>query len=60
MERWERSDRVALMIINMTINPVIRGALTKNPKNNAKDFMVKVEEYFKGSTKANASTLRSY
>jgi hypothetical protein len=33
-------------------------ALTKNPKN-AKDFMAKVEEYFKGSTKVNANTLLS-
>ena len=57
-ERWERSDRVALMIMDMTINPAIRGALNKTP-DNAKDFMEKVEEYFKGSTKANASTLLS-
>ncbi|RLM57698.1 uncharacterized protein C2845_PM18G03990 [Panicum miliaceum] len=57
-ERWEHSDRVALSLMNMTINPSIRGALDKEPKN-AKDFMDKIESYFKGSDKANASTLLS-
>jgi hypothetical protein len=33
LARWERSDRVAFMIMDMTIYPAIRGALTKNPKN---------------------------
>lgn len=55
-ERWERSDRVALMIMEQTINPAIRGAIEKHPKS-AVHFMEKVEEYFKGSSKANASTL---
>jgi hypothetical protein len=58
MERCEHSGRVALVIMDMTINPAIRGALTKNPKN-AKDFMANVDEYFKGSTKVNAITLLS-
>jgi hypothetical protein len=57
-ERWEHSDRVALMIMDMTISPAIRGTLEKKPKN-AKDFMEKIEEYFKGSAKANAMTLLS-
>ncbi|RLN07400.1 uncharacterized protein C2845_PM11G25830 [Panicum miliaceum] len=57
-ERWEHSDRVALSLMNMTINPSIRGALDKEPKN-AKDFMDMIESYFKGSDKANASTLLS-
>ena len=37
-ERWERSDRVALMIMDMTISPTIGGALEKEPKS-AKSFM---------------------
>ena len=37
-ERWERSDRVALMIMDMTISPTIGGALEKEPKS-AKRFM---------------------
>jgi hypothetical protein len=49
---------MALMIMDMTINLTIRGALNENPKN-ANNFMEKVEEYFEGSTKANASTLLS-
>jgi len=40
-EEWERSDRVALMIMRITINPAISGALPKNP-DNAKDFLAKV------------------
>jgi hypothetical protein len=49
---------VALTIMDMTISPSIRGALEKKPKN-AKDFMEKIEEYFKGSPKVNAMTLMS-
>ena len=37
-ERWERSDRVALMVMGLTISPTIRGALEKEPKS-AKRFM---------------------
>jgi hypothetical protein len=44
---------VALTIMDMTISPSIRGALEKKPKN-AKDLIEKIEEYFKGSSKANA------
>jgi hypothetical protein len=49
---------VALTIMDMTISPSIRGALEKKSKN-AKDFMEKIEEYFKGSPKVNAMTLMS-
>ena len=55
-ERWERSDRVAHMVMDLTISPTIRGALEKEPKS-AKSFMTSIEEYFKGSIKANASSL---
>jgi hypothetical protein len=54
--QWERSDRVALMIMDHTIDPAIRGALPKTPSS-AKEFMAKIEEHFQGSSKANASML---
>jgi hypothetical protein len=54
--QWERSDRVVFMIIDNTIDPAIRGALPKTA-DNAKAFMAKIEEHFKGSTKANTSIL---
>jgi hypothetical protein len=43
--QWERSDKVALMIMDNAIDPAIRGALLKNPEN-AKAFMAKMEEHF--------------
>ena len=57
-DRWERSDRVALLIVDIAISPTIRLALEKEPKS-AKSFMTSIEEYFKGSTKFNASNLLS-
>ena len=42
-ERWERSDRVAHMVMDLTISPTIRGALEKEPKS-AKSFMSSIEE----------------
>jgi hypothetical protein len=56
--QWERSDRVAFMIMDNAIDPAIRGALPKIA-NNAKTFMAKIEEHFKGSSKVNASILMS-
>jgi hypothetical protein len=54
--QWERSDRVALMIMDHSIYTAIRGALPKSPTS-AKAFMAKIEEHFHGSSKANASML---
>jgi hypothetical protein len=56
--QWERSDRVAFKIMDDAIDPAIRGALPKTA-NNAKTFMAKIEEHFKGSSKVNASILMS-
>jgi hypothetical protein len=50
--------RVALMIMDNAINPVIRGALSKTVEN-AKIFMAKIEEHFQGSSKASANILMS-
>jgi hypothetical protein len=44
------------MIMNHSINTAIRGSLPKTPTS-AKAFMAKIEEYFQGSYKANASML---
>jgi hypothetical protein len=46
------------MIMDNAIDPTIRGALPKTA-DNAKTFMAKIEEHFKGSSKANASILMS-
>jgi hypothetical protein len=54
--QWERSDKVVFMIMDNVIDPAIRGALPKTA-DNAKTFMAKIEEHFKGSSKANASIL---
>jgi hypothetical protein len=54
--QWERSDRVALVIMDHSIDTTIRGALPKSPTC-AKAFMAKIEEHFQGSSKANASML---
>jgi hypothetical protein len=53
---WEWSDRVVLMIMDHTINLVIRGALHKT-LSSATEFMAKIEEHFQCSSKANASML---
>jgi hypothetical protein len=54
--QWEQSDRVALIIMDHTIDPTVRGGLPKTPTS-AKEFMAKIEEHFQGSSKANASML---
>jgi hypothetical protein len=46
------------MIMDNAIVPTIRGALPKTV-DNAKTFMDKIEEHFKGSSKANASIVMS-
>jgi hypothetical protein len=54
--QWEWSNRVALIILDHTIDLAIRGAQPKTPSS-AKEFMAKIEEHFQGSSKANASML---
>jgi hypothetical protein len=46
------------MIIHNVIDPAIRGALPKTA-DSAKNFMAKIEEHFKDSSKANANILMS-
>jgi len=54
-EIWERSNRMSLMIMKNSISTAIRGAIPDSE--NAKEFLASVEEQFKGSSKAHASTL---
>ena len=61
IEKWERSDRMANMIIKNTITPAICGAIPDKDKDgndlSAKAYLAKVEENFKSSSKTYASTL---
>ena len=54
-EKWERSNRLSLMIMKTSISVGIRGAIPDSE--NAKEYLASVEEKFKGSTKVYASTL---
>ncbi|GJW03476.1 hypothetical protein Tco_1562332 [Tanacetum coccineum] len=54
-EHWERSKSMSLMIIKNSISFVIRGAIP-DPQN-AKEYFSFVDEQFKGTSKAHASTL---
>ncbi|GJZ61080.1 hypothetical protein Tco_0617217 [Tanacetum coccineum] len=54
-EIWERSNHMSLMIMKNSISVVIRCAIPNSK--NAKEFLKYVEEHFKGSSKANVSTL---
>ncbi|GAV83481.1 UBN2_2 domain-containing protein, partial [Cephalotus follicularis] len=60
-EKWERSNRISFMIMRSSISLEIRGAIPmkddKEREFTAKEFLASVEEQFKGSSKANASTL---
>ncbi|XP_077242709.1 uncharacterized protein LOC143883248 [Tasmannia lanceolata] len=58
--KWERSNRMSLMIMKSTISTSIRGAIpdTKDKKElTAKEYLVSIEEQFKGTSKALVSTL---
>ncbi|KAJ0880787.1 putative transcription factor interactor and regulator CCHC(Zn) family [Helianthus annuus] len=54
-EKWERSNRMSLMVIKNSILSAIRGAIPDSE--NAKEYLNSVEEQFKGSSKAHASSL---
>ena len=54
-EKWERCNRLSLMLMKKSISPVIRGAIPDSII--AKDYLASVEEQFKGTSKAHASTL---
>ncbi|KAI3751204.1 hypothetical protein L2E82_22252 [Cichorium intybus] len=52
---WERSNRMSLMIIKNSISSAIRGAIPNSEI--ATGYLESVEEQFKGTSKAHASTL---
>ncbi|GAV60176.1 UBN2_2 domain-containing protein, partial [Cephalotus follicularis] len=54
-EKWERSNRMSLMIMKSSISVAIRGAIPDST--NSKTYLAYVEEQFKSSSKAHASTL---
>ncbi|KAL4554216.1 hypothetical protein LXL04_037399 [Taraxacum kok-saghyz] len=54
-DKWERSNRMSLMIIKNSISMPIRGAIPDSE--NAKTYLESVEEQFRGTSKAHASTL---
>ncbi|XP_071708823.1 uncharacterized protein [Rutidosis leptorrhynchoides] len=54
-EQWKRFNRMSLMIIKNSISVAIRGAILDSE--NAKIYLSSVEEQFKRTSKAHASTL---
>ncbi|KAL9315746.1 hypothetical protein ACSQ67_016747 [Phaseolus vulgaris] len=54
-EKWQRSNKMCLMLIKNSIGPIIGGGIPNSP--NAKAYLAFVEEQFLGTSKAHASTL---
>ncbi|KAI9173946.1 hypothetical protein LWI28_009158 [Acer negundo] len=54
-DRWERSNRLSLMLVKSHICKSIRGSIPECPK--VTDFMKAIEEQFVSSDKALANTL---
>ena len=54
-DKWERSNRLSLMLIKSHISQSIRGSIP--PSNKVKNYMKAIEEQFVSSDKALASTL---
>ncbi|XP_054797599.1 uncharacterized protein LOC129302732 [Prosopis cineraria] len=55
-KKWDRSNRMSLMIIKRTIPESFRGAVSEG-LTNAKDFLTKIEKRFAKSDKAETSML---
>ena len=55
VEKWERSNRMALLIMNLSISTEIKGAIP--PNESAAEYLKSVEEQFKGSEKVYADEL---
>ncbi|KAL2531871.1 hypothetical protein Adt_05222 [Abeliophyllum distichum] len=55
-EKWERSNRISLMIIKRGIPEAFRGAVSEEVTN-AKEFLAEIEKRFAKNDKAETSTL---
>ncbi|XP_068638537.1 uncharacterized protein [Aristolochia californica] len=55
IEKWERSNRMCLMIMKHSIPEVFRGSMTESKS--AKKFLEKIEQYFAMKEKSEASSL---
>nr|XP_043616022.1 uncharacterized protein LOC122587933 [Erigeron canadensis] len=54
-EKWDKANRLSLMTVKNSIPLGLRGAIPESDK--VKDYLKSVEDYFKGSSKAHASSL---
>ncbi|XP_048423734.1 uncharacterized protein LOC125469826 [Pyrus x bretschneideri] len=54
VEKWERTNRMSLMIMRKAMAPSVKGGVPK--QDNAKDFLAAVGEKFKESDKAETGT----
>ncbi|KAJ0794847.1 putative transcription factor interactor and regulator CCHC(Zn) family [Helianthus annuus] len=54
-DKWTRCNRMSLMFMKQSIHNSIRGAIPDSE--NAKTYLASVEDQFKGTSKAHASTL---
>ena len=57
IEKWERSNRMSIMIMKRSILEAFRGSITKDK--DAKQFLKDVEKFFTKNEKAEASSLLS-
>ncbi|CAN6305385.1 unnamed protein product [Urochloa humidicola] len=61
IEKWERSNHLAIMVMTQTISAGIRGAIPTNSADGndltANELLAKIEENFKSSSKTYASTM---
>nr|XP_043619694.1 uncharacterized protein LOC122591477 [Erigeron canadensis] len=54
-EKWDKANRLSLMTVKSSIPLGLRGAIPESDK--VKDYLKSVKDYFKGSSKAHASSL---
>nr|XP_043637900.1 subtilisin-like protease SBT4.3 [Erigeron canadensis] len=54
-EKWDKANRLSLMTVKNSIPLGLRGAIPESDK--VRDYLKSVEDYFKGSSKAHASSL---
>ncbi|XP_057734771.1 uncharacterized protein LOC130950272 [Arachis stenosperma] len=57
IEKWERSNRMSVMIMKRSISEAFQGSITEDK--NAKQFLKDVKKFFTKNKKAEASSLLS-